>query len=227
MKNMMKPLGLALTLALLATAPASAQEHPQHPQQDQHQGHDMKGMEGHGMQGMHQGQMGMGQGHCMAMMGGMMGKANPVMALHHAEALGLSEEQVSELKDRMASAHEAGMSHMRLAMETRASAEELLDADTPDLAAYEARLENAAGHMVQAHVAIARAGVDARTVLTPEQRAQLDAMPMDHGMGNGHGMSGMSAMGHEGCPMMMDHGNGSMMDHGSAENPHTNQGGAH
>ena len=213
----MKPLALALAVASLAAAPASAQEQPQEHPQEQHQmqGHDMHGQQGQDMHGQ-MGQMGqemhgpMGQAHCAAMMGA----ANPVMALHHADDLGLSEEQVSELKDRMASAHEAGMSHMRLAMETRASAREILDAESPDLAEYEARLDNAARHMVQAHVAIARAGVDARSVLTADQRSRLQTLPMDHDMGgNGHAMSGMSGMSHEGCPMMMDHG--------TAENPHT------
>jgi hypothetical protein len=45
-----------------------------------------------------------------------------------------------------------------------------------DLDAYQAALQQAADQMVQAHVAMARSGLDARATLQPDQRTKLDEM---------------------------------------------------
>ena len=80
---------------------------------------------------------------------------------------------------------------------------------TPDLEAYEARLREATSHMVQARVAMARAGVEARQVLTPEQRDRLSfARQMMREMRPGTMGGGMMGQG------MMD---GGMMGQGGGD----------
>lgn len=180
----MKRIALAFMVALLAAAPVAAQEHEGHPPKDgEHEAHGQ--MHGQPMHGQHEMpghaagmQMGQGGGHCMAMMAGL-GQA--MMAFHHPEALGLTADQTQELESLMTRTHEAAHPHMQMAMEAGARAGELLEAERPDLAAYEERLEEAAAHMIQAHTAMARATVEARGLLTPEQRTRLSGM--DHEMG--------------------------------------------
>lgn len=76
------------------------------------------------------------------------------------------------------------------------TASELLDSDSPDLAAYEARLREATDHMVQAYTAMARASVEARQLLTPEQRDRLSvARQMIHQMRPGTMGGGMMGNG--------------------------------
>jgi Spy/CpxP family protein refolding chaperone len=178
---------LIATAALLVSMPALAQQH-NHP--GQHEGHEQR--------------MGMMAEHCP-----MMGVAQPAMILRHVDDLGLSQDQVRRIeaiRDRA-----DGAAHMQGAMATHRQAAELLRADQPDLAAYEARLRQAADHMVQAHTSMARTAVDARAILTPEQRASLAGMAhgtmghgaMGHGAGHGHGAMGEGHAGMTmGCPMM-------------------------
>jgi Spy/CpxP family protein refolding chaperone len=178
---------LIATAALLVSMPALAQQH-NHP--GQHEGHEQR--------------MGMMAEHCP-----MMGGAHPTMILRHAEHLGLSQDQVRRIEAIRDRAEVA--THMQGAMAAHRQAAELLQAEQPDLAAYEARLRQAADHMVQAHTSMARTAVEARAILTPEQRASLAGMAhgaMGHGAmghGSGHG-SGAMGEGHAGmmmgCPMM-------------------------
>lgn len=191
----MRKMSILAIVALLGGAPAAAQQGQPH--------HDMS-MGSDGMQGMQ---------HCMAMMGG----SQPHMLLQHREDFALSADQVSRLEELDAEARESVVAHMQSAMEARGSAAELLRSDTPDLAAYETMLREAADHMVVAHTVAARVSVQARNVLTPDQKARLDEMGMMSGMhrmmgsgrpmmGAGHGSmaDGMSAM--MGCMMMGVHG---------------------
>lgn len=186
---------LIVTTALLVSTPAMAQQQG-HP--GQHEGHP---------QG-----MAMMAGHCP-----MMGGAAPMMLLHHADALDLSADQVERIETIRERTD--GAAHMQGAMAAHRQAAELMAGDQPDLARFEAKLQEAADHMVQAHTAMARASVEARTVLTPEQRDRLKDMDhaamgqrgamgqeamrgegMGHG-GQGHaGMAGMAGM--MDCPMM-------------------------
>jgi Spy/CpxP family protein refolding chaperone len=167
------------TAALLVSMPAAAQQHGQHGQHRQHEG-----------QGQHMAMM----EHCMGMMGG------PGMILHHADELGLTADQVSRLEAIRDEAH-AG-EHMHHGMQAHRQAAELLAADQPDIAAYEALLTQAAGHMVRAHTRMAEAVVEARAVLTAEQRARL--AQKDH-----------SAMGHH-----QGHGGAEAGEHGGKQGPH-------
>lgn len=191
----MKSIALAFTVALLATAPVAAQGHEGHqPKPGEHEAHAGQMHGQHGMAGHAEGmQMGQGAGHCMAMMAGI-GQA--MMAFHHPEALGLTADQTRELESLMTRTHEAAHPHMQMAMEAGARAGELLEAERPDFAAYEERLGEAAAHMVQAHTTLARATVEARGLLTPEQRTRLSEM--DHEMGATpcpmmHGKAGAAA----------------------------------
>ena len=208
----MRKLTIIAIAALLGSAPATAQEG--------HEKHRMP-MHGQSMQGM---------GHCMAMMGG----PPPQMLLHHQEALGLSADQVSRLEALRDRAHETAMPHMQPGMHAHMSAVELLEGDSPDFQGYEARIREAADHMVRAHVAMARVAVDARRVLTPEQQARLGKLGggmmggehgkmgagqagMDHGAMGGMDHGAMSGMGMMGCMMM---GMGTAPDAGAAEHNH-------
>ena len=203
----MRKLSIVAVAMLLGSAPAAAQEgHGQHqmPMQEQ------------GMQGMR---------HCMAMMGG----PPPQMLLQHREALGLSADQVTRLEALQARARETAMPHMQPAMRTHMAAAELLKGDSPDFRAYEARIREAADHMVRAHVAMARVAVDAGRVLTAEQRGRLEELGRgmmgggEHGMmGGGHGqmehgaMDGMAMGSMMGCMMM----GGGMNQGGQEEHNH-------
>jgi Spy/CpxP family protein refolding chaperone len=109
---------------------------------------------------------------CMAMMGG----PPPAMLLHHREALGLTDDQVSRLEALGTQEGQPAMPHMQPAMQAHHAAAELLKADAPDFAAYEAKLREAADHMVLGHVAMARTAVAARQILTAEQRTKLETL---------------------------------------------------
>lgn len=194
----MKRLSILTVAALLASAPAAAQ-------QDGHETHDMGMMQGGSMQ------------HCMAMMGG----PHPQMLLHHQEALELTPAQVSQLEDLRQQAGEAVRPRMQPAMQAHMAAAQQLRGESPDLQAYEENLREAADHMVQAHVGMARVAMQAREVLTPEQQAELRELGTADGMmeHDGHqgmmmgeeGHGGMGAM--MGC-MMMGAGEG----HGGGHN---------
>jgi Spy/CpxP family protein refolding chaperone len=197
----MKVLIIAMA-ASMVSAPAMAQQHGHH-----HGGE----RQGHGM--------GMMAEHCKEMMGGL----PPAMVLQHREQLGLTPDQVRRIEAIQA---RTGGGHMQAVMAAHREAAEILQADRPDFSAYEAKLREATGHMVQAHVEMARATVETRTILTAEQRARLERMDHRGMMGGmmGHGRHGEGHEGHGammgmmGCPMM--HGMGAEhQDHGAHHNP--------
>lgn len=190
---------LVLTLAsALAGVPAYAQMgHQQHAGQRSGGGMacpGMKGgasttgmhggaMQGPGMMGMMRGGMGGMMGGPMsqmqgmmggAMMGhGMMGEPGPGMLLRLKGALELTGEQVSRLEGLQQKFSQQHEEHVKAADEAQRAAAEALRGEQPDLAAYEAKLKEAAAHGVEAHVVAARAALEARSVLTDEQRAKL------------------------------------------------------
>jgi uncharacterized membrane protein len=166
-------LAAAAVLALAAT-PLASQQH-QHGQ-PQGEGTMDEGMM-HMMRMMHGGEG----------MGGMMKSMHPqpAMLLHAAAELGLTDEQterLTALEDAIGAEREG---HAQAAMDAHRRAAALLDGESPDLDAYAAALGEAADHMVQAHVGMVRATLEARSILTPEQLEKVKAMPMMHG-----GMSG-------------------------------------
>lgn len=171
---------------LLMTAPLSAQQ-PGMPMQDMDgmpgmMGEQMMmgGMMGQGMMGSGMMQM-MGQGMGMMATGG----PGPAMILRMEDALDLSDDQVDRLEDIREEFSGSRQQHMNAAMSAHENARQNLEGENPDFDAYEEALQEASTHMVQAHLAMARASVQARQVLTAEQRERLQ-----QGMGMMQGMMG-------------------------------------
>lgn len=165
-----------LAVALVVSAPAvQAQAGHQHGQQAQ----DSSQMMGHGMM-------------CMGMMGGgdmdmgmamMSGAPSPAMILRAAEVLALTAEQKARLEVIRTQSGDAAQPHMQQMMAAHQKAVQALQGDSPDLAGYETAVKESASHMAAMHVAAAKAAIDGRAVLTPEQRGKLmDATKMMHGM---------------------------------------------
>lgn len=116
---------------------------------------------------------------CMAMTA----HPGPAMLLRVQKALGLSPAQVAQIEQLQQQSSSATQEHMREAMQAHQRAQQLLRSDAPDMTALEAAAKEAAEHTALAHVAMIRAGVDARKVLTTEQRQKLQTgMAMMHEM---------------------------------------------
>lgn len=145
----------------------------------------------------------------MMQMDGMMGmmgtQASPQMILRMRETLELTDEQVQRIEAIQGEMQKAHQPHMHAAMQAMQEAQRLLDPDSPDWDRYEAQLREATDHHVQAHVAMARASVDARNVLTAEQRERL-----------GTGMKMMQG----GMPGMMERMGPGMMPQGQNPTEH-------
>ena len=176
MKRLITTFALVLTLPLALSA-----------QQEEHQRMRM-----HQQQGMHQG---MGMQHMMAGMHGMMmASPGPGMILRLQETLELTEDQVSALESMHAEARETMQQHRQAASEAREKAHEAMTGESADIDAFQAGLEEAAMHEVQAMVAMARVHMQAGDVLTDAQTEKLhtlmEAMKEMHheGMGQGEGM---------------------------------------
>ena len=190
----MRKIAAIAALALVVPALAAAQGHgqEQHGQPTERQ----QGMQGQAM--MHGG-MGMMHGG----MGMMMARPGPGMLLRLEGTLDLSGDQVAELEAMHAEAHEAMQSHHQAARAARERAHEAMMGESPDLDAFEAALQEAARHDVQAMVAMARVHARAGDVLTEEQRARLDTLvqamrEMHHGEGPMRHGEGHGEMRHEG-----------------------------
>jgi len=198
-------------------------------------GHGMMGMMGHGMTGgpagmqrhapmMRAGHMmgAQGAGGWSGMAGGMMGgygamggygmmgategmASLPAGLLAAAEQLGLSADQKTRLESIATTARENGVSQMQAARQARQQAAQALNGNAPDLDAYAKALHTASDHMVQAQVAMAKASLDARAVLTPEQRTRLQ---------NGMALAGEMACGMAGYGGAMHGGSASGNGHG-------------
>lgn len=150
------------TAAALMSTPALAQHAP-----NQHSPAQPRAAAQPNMMPMEHGQGGMMDGGMMAMPGG------PDMILKLKGSLELTEAQITRLKAIHETAHTGMRAHMMPGMQGMQSAAKMLEAATPDLAAYEAELRKSAEHMVLAHAAMARAEVEARQVLTVPQRERL------------------------------------------------------
>lgn len=146
---------------------------------------EMRGMRG-GMRGpargmmmrgrMQRGMMGramMARG-TMGRMGMRAGAAGPGLLLRTRDALDLTDDQVERLETLQAELRETGRAHMEQARDAQQRAREALSAETPDLAAAEAALQEAADHRIQAQLAMARGHLQAREILTDDQRTRLE-----------------------------------------------------
>ncbi len=186
MKRIVTTIALVLALPLAVTAQEEAQEVEQEQKQEMEMEHGMM-MRAQAMHG----------GEAM-----MMRHPGPGMLLRMEEALGLTEDQVAELEAMHAEARDAMQAHREAARTARTGAHEAMMADSPDLDAFQAAMEEAAMHDVQATVAMARVHLQANEVLTPEQQETLGARMKEmhenmqgegmqhrqHGEGQGEGM---------------------------------------
>lgn len=108
-------------------------------------------------------------------MGGMMmmGVPDADMILHMKAPLALTAAQVKRLEAIRTQARQAAKPHMDAAMAAHRAANAMLEASSPDYARFQAKLREAAEQMVRAHVEMAKGAVQARAVLTPEQRSNV------------------------------------------------------
>jgi Spy/CpxP family protein refolding chaperone len=111
------------------------------------------------------------QGMMQMPMQGMM--PGPDMILELRGPLNLTDVQVRRIETIRDRAGESHVPHAQAAMRAMQEAAGLLEAATPDISRYEAKLREAANHHVLAHAAMARMWLDVREVLTPEQRSNL------------------------------------------------------
>lgn len=107
--------------------------------------------------------------------GGMEHPVTPTMLLHHAKDLELTEDQVAKVTQLATASKAACETHLGAAGDAHKAAAALLGdaAATPDLAQYQAKLGEAIRHVVEAHVGVVKAGVDAKALLTPAQVEKL------------------------------------------------------
>jgi Spy/CpxP family protein refolding chaperone len=126
------------------------------------------GMMGQGMMGADMMQM-MGQGMGMMATGG----PGPATLLRMRETLDLTDAQVTRLEEIQRETQSTVQPQMTAMMSSHDAARQALQVAPPDFDTYERSLQAAANIMVQTHVAMARAQLEARDVLTPEQRESL------------------------------------------------------
>ena len=192
MKRRLIPIAVAILTGSPLVAAAQQQTRPMRMQNQSSMACPM------GMHGMMMGMMGndmmrSAQGEGRAMMrgqrgnrtGGMMDDSS--LMVHMKSQLGLSDEQMQKLRTVQQRICAAAQPHMRLAMQAHQAAMHALQSDNPDMAAYKSQLDQAARHMVEAQVEMAKGMVEFRESLTAEQRQKLDQMHqqmMRGGMGS-------------------------------------------
>lgn len=184
---------VAVTMLLIAATGVSAQRAGMHAQRADSMpammGQDMmmmRGMMGQGMMGQQMMTM-MGRGMGMMATGG----PGPAALLRIGDALELTDRQRSRLQQIQDETSANMRGHMQAAMAAHREAAEALGPKSPDFDAYESALREAADHMVVAHTLMAKAAFEAREVLTPEQREQLQrSMHMMGRMMGGPGAAG-------------------------------------
>jgi Spy/CpxP family protein refolding chaperone len=181
----MKRLLIPIAVAILTGSPlVAAAQQPTRPMRMQNQSPMPCPM---GMHGMMMGMMGnnmmrpqQGQGRAMMRgqrgnrMGGMMSDSSLMVQMK--SQLGLSDEQLQKQRTIQQRTCAAAQPHMRLAMQAHQAAMQALQGDSPDMAAYKGQLDQAARHMVEAQVEMAKGMVEFRESLTAEQRRKLDQM---------------------------------------------------
>jgi len=170
---MVKRIAAVTALFMSVAVGSEAQVHQHGQPQDSASMRMARGMMTSGMMG--QGMMGQGMMRMMGQGMGMMatGGPGPTMVLRLRDELELTDEQVRSLETIRQEAGRRMEGAMQGMMATHGTAAETLEGDDPDLDAYRRHLESLADMMVEAHVAMARAAVEIREVLTPERRETL------------------------------------------------------
>lgn len=159
------------------------------------------GMMGYnGMMGNMMGSGMMNGGMMYGMMGNMMSSGKmgtPNLYLQFEEELGLSDNQVESLKNiRLDFAKNTADNRSKLQVDTL-ELQDLLEMDSVNMRNVESKINEI--HKLQAsnQLAAVRAGIDAKNVLTPDQRTKVKSLIDQHAMfgpsqnyGNAHGHSG-------------------------------------
>ncbi len=176
----------AIALAALTFQPGMAQQH------EHTEGQEVPPEAGSMMEMMSGGMMGMME---MSMM-----PFQPRALLKSAETLGLSDDQMTRLQTLAESGKEEHGQHAQAAMAAHQQAGSALEGDAPNIDAYAEALQGAARHMAMAHVAMTRTALEAKAVLSTDQREKVsEAMSMMHGMMQGGMMTPSGGgMGHGG-----------------------------
>lgn len=205
---MRKTIMLLLGIGLVMAAPAEAQMGHMHNMWQRPDTAPADSSMAQGWQpGMarYPGMMGMGYGGRMgpSMMGGyfgahgLMGGAgmgmmiayglpSPGVILGMQDDLGLSDAQVSQLESLQRNVQETLRADLTSAEEAWEQASSILESATPDLHAYEQKLQEVSTERVDAQVAVANASVQARSILTQEQLQKVrDGISMLQGMFQG------------------------------------------
>lgn len=158
---------ITLAVASLTAAPVQAQSHQQQhgescPAHHMDAGHGMKtshGVDAHRMDGAHR----MDASHRYA----------PGMLLKHADALKLTTDQVAQLEGMKATHMQDCARRMAVVEAAESAAAELLAAEQPDLARYEASLLEAAKQKVDCQVDMARLTQRSKALLSAEQKQYI------------------------------------------------------
>ena len=150
-----------------------------------------------GMMRMHGMGMGMGMmGRSGGMMGtggmgmGMMWGNNLTVYLSYADELGLSVDQVSKLKERQRALNKEIIDLRAKIAAAQIELQELFDQDKVDMNAVEKKIranQELSGALLLSSI---RANVDARNILTPEQRTAAQLLVTGGMMGNGQTIPG-------------------------------------
>ncbi len=206
----------------LATVPGAAQtDHRQHHTEGQNSSSMMTpgmmmgcpflnspGMEG-GMMGMgniammNRGMMGMGNSGMMNH--DMMGMPSAQRLISMKEKLNLSEAQLANLETLASRVSTAVENHMDRAMAARDRATEIFNRNAGEFDEYGEVLRSAATHMAEIHIAMARSGFEAQSLLTPKQKEVVSSASSDT-----NGMRGGMMMGRETTGGSGSHGPGPM-----------------
>ena len=154
--------------------PAAAPARPAQPAQPAQPGQPAQPAQAPGHQGMQHGQPAAGPG-MAGMMAGMDHTRTAHMLAEHGDEMGLAltEAQKTQMMELATSAKASCETHLKAAHTEHAAAQAALQGG--DLDAYEDKLEDAAEHVIQAHVPVIRSGIEAKALLTDEQRAKLPA----------------------------------------------------
>jgi len=107
----------------------------------------------------------------------------PTMLLHHATELALTAEQQSQVTQLAESSQASCRQHLELATKSHQAATAALQQNlaAPDVTAYESRLREASAHVLDAHVAVVKAGAEAAALLSADQKEKLAATArMEH-----------------------------------------------
>ena len=150
----------------LVLAAQQPQPHPMHMQNQSAMPCDMHGI----MMGPMSGQM-------AGKMGGRMGAmSDSSMMAEMRSQLGLTDEQMQQMRSIHQRACAAAQPHLDMAMQARRAAMHELDGDHPNLDAYKQQLDKAATHMVEAQVELAKGMIEFHKSLTPAQRQKMEQM---------------------------------------------------